>query len=92
MSHLVLVSQSADLLSKAPKGKLLTPAQGCGFSTVNHKRIVGGSPAKQGAWPWLALLGYLDGKKVTLGCGKHSDFPFIPIYFKETEYKMNSLS
>lgn len=30
------------------KGRLLTPAEGCGFSLVKHKRIVGGSAAKPG--------------------------------------------
>lgn len=30
------------------KGRLLTPQEGCGFSRVKHKRIVGGSTAKPG--------------------------------------------
>lgn len=30
------------------KGRLLTPAEGCGFSKVSHKKIVGGAPAKNG--------------------------------------------
>lgn len=31
-----------------PKGRLLTPEEGCGLSNVPHKRIVGGSVAKNG--------------------------------------------
>lgn len=30
------------------KGRPLTPEEGCGFSKVPHKRIVGGGPAKDG--------------------------------------------
>lgn len=30
------------------KGRLLTPQEGCGYSRVQHKRIVGGSTAKPG--------------------------------------------
>lgn len=29
-------------------GKLLTPAEGCGFSALGNNRIVGGGPAKNG--------------------------------------------
>lgn len=39
------------------KGRLLTPEEGCGYSKVSNTRIVGGVPAKVGAWPWIALLG-----------------------------------
>lgn len=39
------------------KGRLLTPEEGCGYSKVANTRIVGGAPAKVGAWPWLALVG-----------------------------------
>lgn len=38
------------------KGQLLTPADGCGFSALGNHRIVGGGPARNGAWPWMALL------------------------------------
>lgn len=30
------------------KGRLLTPAEGCGFSATRNARVVGGSPAKNG--------------------------------------------
>lgn len=30
------------------KGRLLSPEEGCGFSKVENKRIIGGSPAKNG--------------------------------------------
>lgn len=36
---------------------LPTPEDGCGISPVRHSRIVGGVPAKNGAYPWMALLG-----------------------------------
>lgn len=39
-----------------PKGRLLTPEEGCGYSKVQNKRIVGGAPAKNGAWPWYERL------------------------------------
>lgn len=40
------------------KGRLLTPEEGCGFSKVQHKRIVGGGPAKNGKYKkinWLQI-------------------------------------
>ncbi|XP_050478778.1 venom serine protease Bi-VSP-like isoform X1 [Bombus huntii] len=30
----------------------------CGFSNVTHTRVVGGRPAKLGAWPWIAAVGF----------------------------------
>lgn len=34
--------------STYPKGRLLTPEEGCGFSKFSDTRIVGGSVAKNG--------------------------------------------
>ncbi|XP_055540538.1 venom serine protease Bi-VSP-like isoform X2 [Wyeomyia smithii] len=42
---------------------LPTPAEGCGYSKVEHNRVVGGVPAALNGWPWMALIGY----KNTLG-------------------------
>lgn len=40
--------------------RLLTLEEGCGFSNVTHTRVVGGVPAKKGAYPWMALIGYTN--------------------------------
>lgn len=45
------------------KGRLLTPAEGCGFSKVPNTRIVGGSPAKKGEYKQSSLFGTDDRKK-----------------------------
>lgn len=37
-------------------GPLLPPY--CGFSNMSHNKVVGGIPARLGAWPWIAALGY----------------------------------
>lgn len=39
------------------KGRLLTPEEGCGHSPVATTKIVGGAPAKNGQWPFVAMLG-----------------------------------
>lgn len=52
------------------KGRLLTPQQGCGLSKVRNTRIVGGSDAKVGAWPWIAILAQKKGKENLYLCGK----------------------
>lgn len=52
------------------KGRLLTPDEGCGYSKVANTRIVGGSNAKVGAWPWIALLVQKKGKENLFLCGK----------------------
>lgn len=63
------------------KGRLLTPGEGCGQSTVpNNNRIVGGTAAKKGAWPWMALFGkyYSEKYKIyTFHCGKLSKKSFL---------------
>ncbi|XP_058448816.1 uncharacterized protein LOC131428788 [Malaya genurostris] len=43
--------------------RLPTPSDGCGYSKVEHTRVVGGVPAALNGWPWMALIGY----KNTLG-------------------------
>lgn len=54
----------------AEEFKLLTPDTGCGFSNVTHRRIVGGTPAKLGAFPWMALIGYSnDLGETSFKCG-----------------------
>lgn len=52
------------------KGRLLTPEEGCGFTKVKNNRIIGGSVARIGAWPWMAILGYDRGYTVSFECGK----------------------
>lgn len=50
--------------------RLVTPAEGCGVSTVPHNRVVGGVPAKKGGWPWMALVGYKNSLgEVSFKCG-----------------------
>lgn len=63
--------QSGDSGVKDIKGRLLTPEEGCGLSKVMNKRIIGGSEAPIGAWPWLAVLAYLrNGNRLAFECGK----------------------
>lgn len=40
--------QESSELNPLIVGRLLTPAEGCGTVAVSNKRIVGGSPAKNG--------------------------------------------
>ncbi|KAM8710792.1 hypothetical protein ACLKA7_017427 [Drosophila subpalustris] len=45
--------------------------EGCGYTLASSKKIVGGSEAKKGAYPWIALLGYGRGETsaATFKCG-----------------------
>lgn len=52
------------------KGRLLTPEEGCGLTKVKNTRIVGGSKAPVGAWPWMTILGYTRGRTISFECGK----------------------
>lgn len=61
------------------KGRLLTPAEGCGFSNVATTRIVGGTTASVGSWPWMALFGRYYSKEYKVyifSCGnlRQTDF------------------
>ncbi|XP_052865804.1 venom serine protease Bi-VSP-like isoform X1 [Anopheles cruzii] len=50
--------------------RLLTPETGCGFSQVEHNRVVGGVPAALNGWPWMALVGYKNALgEVSFKCG-----------------------
>lgn len=48
---------------------LPTVADGCGYTSVANKKIVGGVVSKKGAWPWIALLGYDDASSNPFKCG-----------------------
>lgn len=52
------------------KGRPLTPEEGCGYSKVANTRIVGGAPAKVGAWPWIALVGRTGVFGIEFECGE----------------------
>uniref|UniRef100_A0A182J2A7 CLIP domain-containing serine protease n=1 Tax=Anopheles atroparvus TaxID=41427 RepID=A0A182J2A7_ANOAO len=50
--------------------ELLTPETGCGFSAVEHNKVVGGVPASLNGWPWMALIGYKNALgEVSFKCG-----------------------
>lgn len=51
------------------EARLLSPDEGCGQSSVAHRKIVGGTPSQKGSWPWLALLGYEGVDGITFRCG-----------------------
>lgn len=55
------------------KGRLLTPQEGCGLTKVKNTRIVGGSEAPAGSFPWFALLGrenqFFNEIKLKFFCG-----------------------
>ncbi|XP_030560691.1 venom serine protease Bi-VSP [Drosophila novamexicana] len=57
-------------LDEVPR-RLPTVAEGCGATpkAAAFKKVVGGEPAKQGTWPWIALLGYDDGSSSPFKCG-----------------------
>lgn len=61
-------------------GRILTVAEGCGFSNATHKRIVGGQKAKPGAYPWMALLGYVNSLGVSdFKCGRSKLWKCKPV-------------
>lgn len=51
-------------------GRVSLNGQECGLSSVfDFRKVVGGEPAKLGAWPWITLLGYdvLEGSPFKCG-------------------------
>lgn len=69
-------------------GRLLTPEEGCGYTKVINTRIVGGSDAKIGAWPWVALLGFEQQNRTLFDCGKitHKFSTFLVICPRKVLY------
>ncbi|XP_076655307.1 venom protease-like isoform X1 [Halictus rubicundus] len=56
--------------STTPYGPLLPPY--CGLNKRAHTRVISGSPARRGAWPWIAALGFRNKNnpsKPLWGCG-----------------------
>lgn len=51
------------------QGQLLTPRTGCGASQIGLGKIVGGTPARNSAYPWMALVGYVHGQEISFNCG-----------------------
>ena len=50
--------------------QILASLAECGNSEVEIPRIVGGRNASQGDWPWIAALGYADGRgELDFSCG-----------------------
>lgn len=45
---MIFLLGESDVYSSIPKRRLLTPEEGCGYSKVQHSRIVGGTEAKNG--------------------------------------------
>lgn len=78
-----ILQQVKSALSKSGNaGRLLTPEEGCGLTKVKNNRIVGGSAAPVGAWPWMTLLGFEKQNKTFFDCGKQKFLKFSSIKFK----------
>lgn len=53
------------------QGRLLTPEEGCGYATITLDKRYHTGTAKNGAWPWITLLGQKFDFSVDFKCGKH---------------------
>lgn len=74
---------------------LPTPDEGCGVTKVKNTRIVGGSVAPVGAWPWFTALAYknLDDDEVVFNCGKNPKRFFYQInYLKQKQNKLDTIT
>nr|XP_044250422.1 venom serine protease Bi-VSP-like [Drosophila takahashii] len=58
-----ITTTPASIIPRKTDKVLLSMEDGCGYTSVVKKKIVGGVVSQIGAWPWIALLGYNDPKE-----------------------------
>ncbi|KAH8398331.1 hypothetical protein KR215_008425 [Drosophila sulfurigaster] len=69
LGHNVCCPKEDTLVDPLPR-RLPTEEEKCGKQKkISFRKIVGGSPAKKGAWPWIALLAYDYGFSHAFKCG-----------------------